>query len=1064
MQTQLSTDEANRAAVARSLNHLPAPHTRFIGREREIAEVARLLMSARLLTLTGAGGCGKTRLALAVASSLVAFEHGIWFIDLSNLDDAALVPQATAMALGMPETRGRSLTETLSDYLHAKQLLLILDNCEHLLAACAELAQRVLEKCPDVRVLATSREPLNVPCEIVWLVPSLSLPGLDSPVPQARESEAMQLFAARAGEALPDFRIDDNNAATIAQICRRLDGIPLAIELAAARVKLLDIVQIADRLDDSLQLLTRGNRAAASRHQTLRAALDWSYRLLQPRERVLFRRLAVFAGGCTLEDIEAACTDDPLSSASTAAHEFLRAADMLDLLSNLVDKSLVTIAERDSGFAVRYRLLEPIRQFARDELRRSGAETIVRDRHLAYFVALAEQAEVQLKGDGQLLWLRRLEKEHDNLRVALAWGTQRTSHAVAGLRLAKALHLFWQRRGYWSEGRRWLAQAISNYDAHPESQSPGSNFYLARALVAQSWLAIYEMDYQNTPADLEQALALAQTSDDLVTVVYAQGLLALVNGYTGDTAASYRYAAASVETARRSNDRWSLAWATHIFGWHAFYHRRDVSAAHTALSESEALFRAVGDKRSIAVHVNLLGIIALDANNLDTARANYEEALEIARELRDGDLQIKELSNLAGLALYQGNTTRAKELFEEALTQQREWNSRPGIMSSLYGLGQAHILEDELDAAATLLREALPLALGQTRQTPQALIAVALSRIMAAHGRALQATRVLGAVEANLHLSTLKLIADDRVSIEQNSTAVRAALPPEEFERAFAVGRSLTLEQALQEMLQPERDSEEKTLAVMPAADRLRLCALGPARVFPDEQALTSWPYARVKELLFYLIAQPPRTKAQIGLALWPDASPAQLRNSLSTTFYHLRRALGHLDWIIFADDHYYFNRARAYWFDVEAFEANLAQAAQLQATAPEQAMAVLQAALDLYQGDFVEDLLEGDWFLLRREELRRKYLDALLQLGQLFFAREDYVRAAEMYRRAIEKDEVLEAAHRELMRCYARSGERGQALRHYQTLTHIMRDELDSPPAPESVALYERLRRGETV
>jgi DNA-binding SARP family transcriptional activator len=244
----------------------------------------------------------------------------------------------------------------------------------------------------------------------------------------------------------------------------------------------------------------------------------------------------------------------------------------------------------------------------------------------------------------------------------------------------------------------------------------------------------------------------------------------------------------------------------------------------------------------------------------------------------------------------------------------------------------------------------------------------------------------------------------------------------------------------------------------------LHVCALGPARVFHGEQALTAWSYARVKELLVYLISFPARTKAQIGLALWPDASPARLRNSLSTALYHLRHALGNPEWIVFEDEVYRFNRTLDYRFDVEVFEAQLAQARRLHAQNPAQAITLLQEAVDLYQGDFVEDLLEGEWFLLRREELRRKSLTALLDLGQLLSAQGNYVRAAESYRRAIEKDEVLEEAHRELMRCFARLGERGQALRHYQAFEQVMRDELGSPPAPESVALYERLRRNEEV
>jgi predicted ATPase/DNA-binding SARP family transcriptional activator len=1047
--------------------HLPNQQTSLVGRARELAQVKALLLSTRLLTLTGTGGCGKTRLALAVAERLGksrVFEHGAWFVDLSSLDTPLLIPQVMAMTLRVPEAHDRPLVETLAGFLQPKRCLLILDNCEHLLSACAELTQTLLEDCPHLHILATSREPLNLPDEAVWLVPSLSLPDPQHP-PQLKhvaKSEAIQLFVARAGAVLSGFTLNESNASTVEQICRRLDGIPLAIELAAARVKLLDVGQIAARLDDSLQLLRRGSHAAAPRHQTMRAALDWSYALLSLPERLLFQRLAVFAGGFTLEAVEAICADEPISLKPDAST--LLASDVLDMLANLVDKSLVLIAERTSGEAVRYRLLEPIRQYALDQLRAANAETATRDRHLAYFVAFAEQAELQLKSDSQLLWLSRLEKDHDNVRVALAWSTQHADHAVAGLRIAKAMHLFWQRCGYWSEGRRWLTQAIANYAAHPESQSPGSDLYLARALVGRSWLAIYEMDYMGTPADLEQALALAQALDDSATVACAQGLLALVNGYTDNDAASYRYAAASVETARRANDRWSLAWATHILGWNAYYHRRDVSAARAALGESEALFRKLGDKRWIAVHVNLLGIMALDANDLDTAQAHYEEALAIGRELNDMDLQVKELSNLAGLALHRGNMARAKELYEEVLVQRREWNSRFGMVACLYGLGQIGILEGRFDAAEARLREALTLVQSQKKQETLALILVSLSRVMAARGRALQAARVLGAVEADMQLSTLKLISDDRAAVGRHIAAVRTALPPEEFETAFAAGRALTLERALQEVLRPARESDEKASTLTPAADLLRLCALGPASAFLGEQVLTNWSFAKVKELLFYLASHPARTKAQIGLALWPDASPKQLRNGLGIALYHLRRALGDPQWIIFENEVYRLNRARDYRFDVEAFEANLMQANRVQAQTPERAIALLQDAIQIYQGDFVEDLLEGEWFLLRREDLRRKYLDALLDLGQLLFARGDYASAAEAYRRAIEKDEVLEVAHRELMRCYARLGERGQALRHYQILRQMIQDELGSPPATESMALYERLKRGEEV
>ncbi len=1044
----MSNSDSDRAAAARPIGRLPAPPSRFIGREREIAEVTRLLLSSRLVTLTGPGGCGKTRLAVAATQALSPFEHGAWFVDLGGLDNAALAPQAVATALNLPEARGRSLDETLIEYLRHKQLLLILDNCEHLLTACAELAQRLLESCADVRVLATSREPLNVPDEIVWLVPSLSLPDLKSPLSQRAASEAVQLFVARASEALPDFTVDESNVTIIAQICQRLDGIPLAIELAAARVKLLDVAQIAARLDDSLQLLTRGQHLAVPRHQTLRAALAWSYQLLQPREQLLFTRLAVFAGGCTLDDVEAVCTDDQLP-----------AAEALNLLTDLVEKSLVTIAERIPGVAVRYRLLEPIRQYALDELRRSAAEHTLRDRHLTYFAAFSEQAEAQLKRADQKRWLQRLDAEHDNLRAALEWSSRTGSRSVSGLRLAAALRLFWQRRTYLGEGRRWLEQAIAHFDRQPDAHIPETDRCLARALLACEWLGVYRGEYATTRANLDRALTLARALNDHEIEAQALGMLTVMCEYTGDTAAAAHYAEASVEAARRSGDEWTLALVTHFQG--RVLYRRGAAAARMAVKDSERLFRAVGDKQSIATVVATLAAMTDDPAE---ASARHAEALAIFQELGHREASMIASSNLAGLALLQGDLVRAQQLYEQALTEARDLNARITIAFCLRGLGRIRILQGEWPAAERFLRESAAINQATEHQAWLALSMAGLARIAAARGHATQAGQALGAIEAHFQAHSIHLDADDQAELEQHRAAVSAALTGDAFSAALTRGRALTLDQALAHLLDSDRGDGRADQIEAAAIPALRVFALGPMRVLKDEQLVTAWPFAKVKELLFYLIAQPPRTKAQLGLALWPEASPAQLRNSLSTTLYQLRRVLGQSDWILFDDEAYHFNRERAYWFDVEVFEANLAQATRLRAVEPERAVALLQAALNLYQGDFVEDLLDGEWFLLRREELRRKYLDALLLLGQLLFAREDYTHAAEVYRRAIEKDEVLEEAHRELMRCYARAGERAQALRHYQTLIILLRDELGLLPSVESTALYERLQRGEEL
>ena len=424
-------------------NNLPRQLTSFIGREREMAEVRRLLSTTRLLTLTGSGGCGKTRLALQVAADLVeAFAEGVWFVDLAPLSDPALVPQTVAATLRVREEPGRPILITLSEYLQPRHLLLVLDNCEHLVGACAELAQALLRACPHLQILATSREPLRIGGETTWRVPSLSLPDLlRLPLVESlAEYEAVRLFTDRAEVVLPGFLVTDQNALAVAQVCHRLDGIPLAIELAATRVKVLPVHQIAARLDDRFRLLTGGSRTALPRQQTLRAVMDWSYILLSEKERTLLRRLSVFAGGWTLDAAEAVCSGNRIET-----------VEVLDLLAQLVDRSLVAVDREDAE--ARYRLLDTVRQYAREKLQDSGEETEVHGRHREWFLDLAERTEPELLGPEQGVWLARLEAEHDNLRAALTWSQQEEEGGEAGLRLAGALGRFWWMRGHLTEGR-----------------------------------------------------------------------------------------------------------------------------------------------------------------------------------------------------------------------------------------------------------------------------------------------------------------------------------------------------------------------------------------------------------------------------------------------------------------------------------------------------------------------------------------------------------------------------------------------------------------------------------
>src|SRR3990172_3901918 len=371
-------------------NNLPIQLTSFIGREREMAAIANLLEQHRLVTLVGAGGSGKTRLSLQVAAHLLdAYPDGAWWVDLAGLIDGALVPEAVAAVLRVREKSGTPLLTTLGDFLQPRTALLLLDNCEHLVAGCGQLAEALLQRCPGLRILATSREGLAVGGEALFPLPTLSLPE-------------------RPATVSPAFKITARNAAVVAQICHRLDGIPLAMELAAARVTVLSPEQIASRLDDQFRLLTGGSRTAPPRHPTLQGALDWSFQSLAEPEKSVFRRLAVFAGGFTLQAAEVVCAGAGIAT-----------ADVLDLLAHLVNKSLVVVEDREDGR--RYRLLEPTRQYARDRLREVGEIDGPRARHVEWFLALAEQAEERLHGHEQVTWLRRVEIEHENLRTALEW-------------------------------------------------------------------------------------------------------------------------------------------------------------------------------------------------------------------------------------------------------------------------------------------------------------------------------------------------------------------------------------------------------------------------------------------------------------------------------------------------------------------------------------------------------------------------------------------------------------------------------------------------------------------
>jgi predicted ATPase len=503
--------------------NIPVPLTSFIGRERELGEIEQLLATARLVTLTGAGGSGKTRLAIQIANTVnKSFVDGVWMVDLAPLREPAFVPQLVAQVFGLRPSADQRLLETLLNFIHSKQLLLILDNCEHLSIACGLLAQELLSQSSELCILATSREPLAIAGETIYPVSGLTWPAVPAKLEENLQDliqyDALRLFVERARAISPDFKLNLENVGPTVEICRRLDGLPLALELASARVNVLTIQQIADHLNDRFKLLISAQRTGfEARYHSLRAAIDWSYAQLTPKEQALLRRLAVFEAGCTLDTAESVCSGEDIA-----------AQDILDLISSLVSKSVV-VAETVGRTQARYRLLETIREYALERLEESGEKAWLRDRHLDLFLTRAEEAAPKLNEAYQQLWLNWLEGEHENLRAALAWVLE--SGAIeAGLRIAIALYRFWEIRGFVEEGLTWFERLLAQADERINV------FVHANACTYAAFLAMFLGNTSATMAYGRQAVALAEAVGDNDNPILILALGGLASGVqaTGD--------------------------------------------------------------------------------------------------------------------------------------------------------------------------------------------------------------------------------------------------------------------------------------------------------------------------------------------------------------------------------------------------------------------------------------------------------------------------------------------------------------------------------------------------
>ncbi len=941
----------------------PTPLSQFVGRARELDAIDELLGTNRLLTLTGAGGSGKTRLAREAAMRLAGRQDGIVWIDLAVVEADQMVQQVV-QALGMSEQTPDTSYGRIAAAVGDRSLLIVFDNCEHLIDAAAQMTEWLLAQCPNLVVLATSREALGVMAETAWLVPPLAMP------------EAVELFVSRARGVVPNFTPAERHRAVIEDICRRLDGIPLAIELAAARVRVLSIEQIAERLGNALKLLSAGSRTAVPRHRTLRAAFDWSHSLLSEPEQILLRRLAVFPADFSLDAAEVVGSLAPLGS-----------FDILDLLAGLVDKSLVVLESADNE--ARYRMLETVRQYAQEHLEAAGESELLRRRHAQYFLSIAEEvAPAIFGGPSSREMVDRLLAEVPNFHAVAEWSLRSEEGPGYAFRLVWALHWFW-----WSRGP---SEEIWRLAVLLQRPSAVSLVTRVRAQVAFGHLALWQSKMDQAFGYLNEALASTHDIDE---------------------------------------DRELLAYILIMRG-----------AAYTIAGEFDA-----------AVH-------------------DLERGVPMARQYSRTVMAGIGCHFLALCADHRNDLEQALEWHRRESVYSTDTGHQGGIGHGLSGMALTLAVAGRLDEALPLYRKSLALhwAISDGWGITKGIEGVAAC-LVGAHAEL--AARLFGAAEAGRERMVYPMWPKET---DLRDRTVAAILPTvgDRLAALWAEGRALSTETAVALAQQAvAADMLPRAAAVEPVFTEVQppvapptplvVHALGRLEVRLHGEPIdpAAWGSARARELLLLLLTNPRGlTKEQVGAALWPEASSAQLRNAFHVTLHRLRKALGGTDRIVSIEERYRLAPSLDVEFDAASFDRQMSSALTAARRSATDAPALLENALALYRGPFLEGESVGDWALEDRDRIERLFVDGALRYAEWLLQRERYQEVEASCLRLLERDGLHEAAWRLRMTAHARRGARSQAVRLYQELTALVERELETEPDDETTELYRRIQAGQAV